>query len=405
MNKLSIRNLEVQGKEVLMRCDFNVPLKDGAITDDSRITGALPSIKLLLEKGAKLVLCSHMGRPKGQVNLEYSLKPVAVRLSELLGQEVVFAEDTIGEASMSARANLEAGEAVLIENTRFAEEETANDATFAKALAGNAEVFVNDAFGTAHRAHASTEGVTHHVSQSAMGLLIEKELEFLVGKLESPESPFAVIIGGKKVSDKIKVIDALLDKADIMIIGGAMSYTFRVAQGYEVGDSLVQQDKVELAGELMKKAEEKGVKFMLPRNTRITQEFSPDAETKCTISYEDDMKVVPAGWEGVDIGDEAITEYCEVLKTCKTVLWNGPMGVFELDNFGIGTKAVAETLANMEDATTIVGGGDSVTAANKYGLVVRNRFYFESLLRRGFFYGQLKLPRKSIKVISVKAMK
>jgi len=269
---------------------------------------------------------------------------------------------------MSARANLEAGEAVLIENTRFAEEETANDATFAKALAGNAEVFVNDAFGTAHRAHASTEGVTHHVSQSAMGLLIEKELEFLVGKLESPESPFAVIIGGKKVSDKIKVIDALLDKADIMIIGGAMSYTFRVAQGYEVGDSLVQQDKVELAGELMKKAEEKGVKFMLPRNTRITQEFSPDAETKCTISYEDDMKVVPAGWEGVDIGDEAITEYCEVLKTCKTVLWNGPMGVFELDNFGIGTKAVAETLANMEDATTIVGGGDSVTAANKYGL-------------------------------------
>ena len=368
MNKLSINNLDVSGKEVLMRCDFNVPLKDGAITDDSRITGALPSIKLLLEKGAKLVICSHMGRPAGLVNLEYTLKPVAVRLAELLGQDVAFAEDTIGEASMSARANLEAGQVVLIENTRFAEEETSNDPIFAKALAGNAEIFVNDAFGTAHRSHASTEGVTHHVPQSAMGLLIEKELEFLVGKLEAPQSPFAVIIGGKKVSDKIKVIDALLDKADIMIIGGAMSYTFRVAQGYKVGDSLVQQDKVELADELMKKAEEKGVKFMLPCNTRITQEFSPDAETKCTINYEDDMNVIPDDWEGVDIGDEAIEEYCEVLKTCKTVLWNGPMGVFELDNFGVGTKAVAETLADMEGATTIVGGGDSVTAANKYGL-------------------------------------
>ncbi len=367
MTKLSIRDLDVANKEVLMRCDFNVPLKDGAITDDSRITGALPSIKLLLEKGAKLVLCSHMGRPNGEVNLEFSLKPVAVRLAEHLGQDVLFAEDTIGEAAMSARANLESGQVVLIENTRFAEEETSNDETFSKALAGNAEIFVNDAFGTAHRAHASTEGVTRFVSQSAMGLLVELELDFLVGKLQSAESPFAVIIGGKKVSDKIKVIDKLLDKADIMIIGGAMTYTFRAAQGYQLGDSLVEKEFIPLASELMEKAQKNGVQFCLPKNTRITQEFSNDAETKCTIEYGEDMNVIPDGWEGIDIGDEAIEEYCEILRGCKTVLWNGPMGVFELDNFAKGTKAVANTLAEI-DATVILGGGDSVTAANKFGV-------------------------------------
>ncbi len=365
--KLSIKDIQVNGKEVLMRCDFNVPLKNGAITDDSRITGALPSIKLLIEKGAKLVLCSHLGRPKGQVNLDYTLKPVALRLTELLGQEVLFAEDTIGEASMSARANLENGNVVLIENTRFAEEETANDPTFAKALAGNATIFVNDAFGTAHRAHASTEGVTHHVAQSAMGLLVASELEFLVGKLENPVSPFAVIIGGKKVSDKIKVIDKLLDKADIMIIGGAMTYTFRKAQGYKLGNSLVEDEFVPLAKELMEKAAKNGVQFCLPKNTCITQEFSETAETKCTIEYGDDMNVIPDGWEGVDIGDSAIDEYCEILRGCKTVLWNGPMGVFELDNFAAGTKAVAKTLSEI-DATVILGGGDSVTAANKFGV-------------------------------------
>ncbi len=367
MKKLSIRNLEVSGREVLMRCDFNVPLKEGVITDDTRITAALPSIKLLLDKGAKLVLCSHMGRPKGQVNLEYSLKPVATRLSELLGKEVLFAEDTIGESAMSYRANLENGQAVLLENTRFAEEETTNDPMFAKALAGNAAAFVNDAFGTAHRAHASTEGVIHHLPQSAMGLLVEKELEFLVEKLDSPESPFAVIIGGKKVSDKIKVIDKLLDRADVMIVGGAMSYTFRVAQGYKVGNSLVENDYVELAGELMKKAEQKGVKFYLPKNDLIAQEISPEAETKSTIEYGADKNVIPDGWLGVDIGDAAITEYCEVLRGCKTVLWNGPMGVFELENLSKGTRAIAETLAEI-DATVILGGGDSVTAANKFGV-------------------------------------
>jgi len=367
MAKLSIRDVDVNGAEVLMRCDFNVPLKNGAITDDTRITGALPTIELLLEKGAKLVLCSHMGRPNGEVNLEYSLKPVAERLSELLGKEVLFASDTVGESATSLRAGLENGQAVLVENTRFANEETDNDADFAKALAGNASIFVNDAFGTAHRAHASTEGVTHHVEKSAMGLLVEKELEFLVGKLEKPESPFAVIVGGKKVSDKIKVIDKLLDKADIMIIGGAMTYTFRKAQGYELGDSLVENDFVDLAGRLMEKAEKNGVKFCLPKNTRITQDFSEEAETKCTIEYGDDKNVIPDGWEGVDIGDKAIVEYCEILRGCKTVLWNGPMGVFELDNFAAGTKAVANTLAEI-DATVILGGGDSVTAANKFGV-------------------------------------
>jgi len=242
MAKLSIRDLDVKGVEVLMRCDFNVPLKDGEITDDTRITGALPTIEWLLQKGAKLVLCSHMGRPNGEENLEFSLKPVAVRLSELLGKEVQFATDTVGASAADLRANLSSGQVVLVENTRFSNDETNNDAAFAKALAGNAKFFVNDAFGTAHRAHASTEGVTHHVEKSAMGLLVEKELEFLVGKLESPESPFAVIVGGKKVSDKIKVIDKLLDKADIMVIGGAMTYTFRKAQGYELGDSLVEDE-------------------------------------------------------------------------------------------------------------------------------------------------------------------
>lgn len=367
MKKLLVDSLDVSGKEVLMRCDFNVPLKDGEITDDTRITSALPSIKLLIEKGAKLVLCSHLGRPKGEVNLKYSLKPVAVRISELLGQDVLFAEDTIGEAAMSLRTNLENGQVVLLENTRFAAEETANDPVFSEALAGEADIYVNNAFGTAHRAHASTVGVTDYIETCAMGMLVAKELDFLVNRLENPESPFAVIIGGKKVSDKITVIDKLLDKADIMIIGGAMTYTFRKAQGYALGDSLVQDEFVPLAGELMEKAEKNGVQFCLPKNTRITQEFSPDAETRNTIEYGEDLNVIPDGWEGIDIGDEAITEYCEILRGCKTVLWNGPMGVFELDNFAHGTKAVAETLAEI-DATVILGGGDSVTAANKFGV-------------------------------------
>jgi 3-phosphoglycerate kinase len=364
--KLTIRDIDVQGKEVLMRVDFNVPLNDELqITDETRILGALPSIKHLLDGGAKLVLCSHLGRPKGEPQEKYSLRPVAKRLSEHLGAPVAFADDTVGEHAATLRASLEAGHAMVVENTRFDNRETDNDAEFAKALAGNAEIFVNDAFGTAHRAHASTEGVTHFVKTSVSGFLIEKELEFLQVKLESPAKPFLAIMGGAKVSDKIQVIKSMMDKADEFIIGGAMAYTFRLAQGYKVGDSLVEPDFVGLAKEILEEAEAKGIKFHLPANTRITQEFSPTAETKCTAPYADGGGIED-GWEGIDIGDQAIPQFEEVVARAGTILWNGPMGVFEMDNFAAGTKALTAAVAKA-DALTIVGGGDSVTAANKFG--------------------------------------
>jgi len=366
MAKLSIRDLEAQGREVLMRVDFNVPLKDGAITDDTRIVAALPSIKHLLEGGAKLVLCSHLGRPKSAADKQYSLRPAAVRLSELLGREVGFAEDCVGEATAALRAGLKAGEVLLLENTRFHSEEEANDAAFAEALAGSAELFVNDAFGTAHRAHASTEGVTHHVERSAMGFLIEKELEYLCDKLADPERPFVVIMGGAKVSDKIQVITALLEKADVFIIGGAMAYTFRRAQGYQTGESRVEEDKLDLALEILKTAEAKGVKFMLPADTRVTQEFKEGATTKVTKPYAEGG-AIEAGWEGIDIGDMAIADYMPVIAQAGTIIWNGPMGVFEIDSFAAGTEAVARAMAASK-GVTIVGGGDSVTAVKKFGL-------------------------------------
>lgn len=367
MNKLSIRDLNAAGKEVLMRADFNVPLNDaGEITDDTRIQAALPSIEHLKNAGAKLVLCSHMGRPKGEPNSKYSLQPVAARLSELLGTEVAFASDCIGDEAATARAALADGSILLLENTRFHAAETANEAPFAKSLAGTAEIFVNDAFGTAHRAHASTEGVTHHVTQSAMGLLMERELEYLVGKVGNPERPLLVIMGGAKVSDKIQVITALLDKADTILIGGAMAYTFRKAQGHNVGMSLVENDKQELALEILKKAEEKGVKFLLPADTLITQEFKNGAETKNIAPYADGGSI-PDDWEGIDIGSVAIGEFKEVVAEAKTILWNGPMGVFEIDSFATGTKELAEAVA-ASDSVSIVGGGDSVTAANKFGV-------------------------------------
>ena len=366
MAKLSIRDLEVEDREVLMRVDFNVPLQDGEITDDTRIRAALPSIEHLLERGARLVLCSHLGRPKGEPDPQYSLRPAAVRLGELLGKEVAFAPDCVGEEVAAMRAKLGAGDVVLLENTRFHGGEKANDAEFAAMLAGGAAIFVNDAFGTAHRAHASTEGVTHHVERSAMGFLIERELEYLCEKLAAPERPFLVILGGAKVSDKIEVISALLEKADAFLIGGAMANTFRKAQGHEMGKSLLEEDKLDLALEILRKAEEKGVEFLLPADTRITHEFKEGAETKLTAPYADGGGVEP-GWEGIDIGDKAIEEFCAEVAKARTIVWNGPMGVFEIDSFAKGTEELARAVAKAE-AVTIVGGGDSVTAVKKYDL-------------------------------------
>jgi len=373
MSKLTIRDLDVAGKEVLMRADFNVPLSENlVITDDTRIQAALPTVKYLVEAGAKLVLCSHMGRPTIEKEAKFSLKPVAQRLSELLGAEVAFVSDCVGEEAASMRASLGSGSVLLLENTRYYEEEKKNDQDFAKALAGNAQIFVNDAFGTAHRAHASTEGVTHHIEQSAMGYLIERELDYLEGKLAEPERPFVVIMGGAKVSDKIEVISALLEKADTILIGGAMAYTFRKAQGYEIGMSLVEGDKQELALDILKQAQEKGVQFVLPADTRITKEFKEGAETWNTDVY-GQGGAIPADKEGIDIGDVAIREFREILLSAKTVLWNGPMGVFEKDCFSKGTREIAEAVVE-SGALSIVGGGDSVTAAVKFGVAEKMSF-------------------------------
>ena len=373
MNKLTIRDLDVAGKEVLVRVDFNVPKNDALeITDDTRIRAALPTIEHLKAAGAKIILCSHMGRPSTEKEVKYSLAPAAAHLGKLLGCEVGFAADTIGDDTAAARAALSDGEILLLENTRYYSEEKGNDANFAKALAGNAELFVNDAFGTAHRAHASTEGVTHHVSQSAMGFLIEKELEFLQVKLDNSEKPFVVIMGGAKVSDKIEVITSLLDKADTILIGGAMAYTFRKAQGYEIGMSLVEDDKQELALEILESAKAKGVNFLLPADTRITKEFKEGAETWNTEVY-GQGGTIPADKEGIDIGDVAIVEFKEVIAGAKTILWNGPMGVFEKDCFAKGTDAIANAIAE-SGALSIVGGGDSVTAAVKFGVADKVSF-------------------------------
>lgn len=366
MAKLSIRDLDVSSKEVLMRVDFNVPLKDGVITDDTRIQGAVPSIRHLLADGAKLVLCSHLGRPQAGPEPKFSLAPTAAKLGEILGLTVKLAPDCIGGEVAALRAALQPGEVLLLENTRFYPEEEANDAAFAEKLAGTAEIYVNDAFGTAHRAHASTEGVTHFVKQSAMGLLMERELEYLDGKLQAPEKPFLVIMGGAKVSDKIQVITALMEKADAFLIGGAMANTFRKAQGYQTGNSRVEADKLDLALDILAKAEAKGVRFLLPADTRVTQEFKEGAETKVTGIYGQGGET-PEGWEGIDIGDVAIAEFCEEVAKARTVIWNGPMGVFEIASFAKGTRAIAEAMA-ASDAVTIVGGGDSVTAVNQFGL-------------------------------------
>ena len=362
MSKKTIKDIDLKGKRVFVRCDFNVPLDENKnITDNRRIVGALPTIKYLLDNDCKVILCSHLGRPKGQVNKDFSLEPVAKELSKLLGKEVKLANDIIGKSAKELTANMKDGEIVLLENVRFDSREEANDAEFAKELASLAEIYVNDAFGTAHRAHASTAGVASYLPAVA-GFLMEKELNFLGTTLENPERPFVAILGGKKVSDKIGVIDSLLEKVDTLMIGGGMAYTFFKAQGYEVGNSLCEPDKCELALNLMKKAEEKGVKFLLPVDTRVGKEFKPDTESK-TVAWTE----IPEGWEGFDIGEKTIEMFKNELKTAKTVVWNGPLGLFEFDQFAIGTNEIAHALAEL-DATTIIGGGDSAAAVEKAGL-------------------------------------
>lgn len=368
MAKLSIRNLKPAGKRVLMRVDFNVPLDGDRITDDTRIRAALPSIEFLTKAGARVILMSHLGRPDGQRKEKYSLRPVARRLEELVDNKVYFADDCIGKEVENLAAQMGDGDILLLENLRFHPGEEANDPAFAAQLAKLGDIYVNDAFGTAHRAHASTEGVTHHLSQSAMGFLIEKELEFLVDKLENPARPFVVIMGGAKVSDKIKILERLMEKADAFIIGGAMATTFRLAQGHEVGKSYAERTEaaLKLALDILDTAKKKKIPFYLPADTRYCWKFEADAETAVTKPW-DEGGAVPADAEGIDIGDRAIEEFSKIIATAGTVVWNGPMGVFEKRGFDIGTRAVGEAMAKNTEAVTIVGGGDSVTAANDFG--------------------------------------
>ncbi len=362
MNKKTVKDIDLKGKKVLVRCDFNVPMDENQnITDNTRIVAAIPTIKYLLENNCAIILCSHLGRPKGEFKPEFSLKPVAKELANLLGKEVIMAKDVIGEDAKAKVAKLEQGQILLLENVRFHKEETDNDSVFAKELASMAEIYVSDAFGSTHRAHASTAGVAEFLP-AVSGFLMEKELQFLGNAISNPERPFVAILGGAKVSDKIGVIDSLLEKVDTLMIGGGMAYTFFKAQGYEVGDSICELDKLDLAKDLMKKAEDKGVKLMLPIDTKIGKEFKPDTESKIVAWTE-----IPEGWEGFDIGEKTIKQYIEELKKAKTVVWNGPLGLFEFDQFAVGTNSIAKALAEM-DATTIIGGGDSSAAVKKIGL-------------------------------------
>ena len=363
-NKKNIEDIDVAGKKVLVRCDFNVPLKDGVITSDKRIVEALPTIKYLLSKGAKVILCSHMGKPKGEVVAKYSLAPVAARLTELLGQTVELAADTIGADAKAKVAALKEGQAVLLENTRFDKGEEKNDPAFAKELASLAEVFVNDAFGAAHRAHASTAGVADYLP-AVCGYLIQKEIGVMGKALADPERPFVAILGGAKVKDKLNVINNLLTKVDTLIIGGGMAYTFLAAKGYGVGNSLLDEEKIDYCREMMAKAEANGVKLLLPVDTAVAAGF-PDPidapiDTKCVAA-----DAIPADMEGLDIGSETMALYADAAKTAKTVVWNGPMGVFENPTLAKGTIAVAKALAE-SDAITIVGGGDSAAACEQLG--------------------------------------
>ena len=364
LNKKTIEDINVAGKKVLVRCDFNVPLQDGVITDENRLVGALPTIKYLIAQGAKVILCSHLGKPKGEPKPELSLAPVAKRLSEMLGQEVVFAADAnvVGENAKAAVSNMKDGDVVLLENTRYRKEETKNEENFSKELASLADIFVNDAFGTAHRAHCSTVGAGQFLEERACGYLIQKELKFLGEAVSNPVRPFTAILGGAKVSDKINVINQLLDKVDNLIIGGGMAYTFLKSQGYEIGDSLLEADKVDYAKEMIEKAEAKGVKLYLPVDFKTADRFAADAEVAIT----EDQNIAD-GYQGLDIGPKTVEKFVDVVNNSKTIVWNGPMGVFEFEAFAGGTLAIAKAMAALEDATTVIGGGDSAAAVNQLG--------------------------------------
>ena len=367
LNKKSVDDINVAGKKVLVRCDFNVPLKDGQITDENRLVAALPTIKKLISDGGKVILCSHLGKPKGEPKPELSLAPVAVRLSELLGQEVKFAADdnVVGDNAKAAVAAMKDGEVVLLQNTRYRAEETKNGEAFSKDLASLCDVFVNDAFGTAHRAHCSNVGVTEYVDTAVVGYLMQKEIDFLGNAVNNPERPMVAILGGAKVADKLKVIDNLLEKCDTLIIGGGMAYTFLKAQGLEVGKSLVDDEKIDYCKEMMAKAEKLGKNLYLPIDTTVADGFpNPiDAEIEVSVVAAD---AIPADKEGLDIGPATCEKFAEAVKTAKTVVWNGPMGVFENPILAKGTIAVAQALADT-DATTIIGGGDSAAAVNQLG--------------------------------------
>ena len=360
LNKMTVEDFDVKGKRVLVRCDFNVKMENGVITSDKRIVASLPTIKYLIKNGAKVILCSHLGRPKGEFKPEFSLAPVASRLSELLGQEVKMAKDVVGESAQSLAASLKDGEVMLLENVRFHKEETKNDPEFSKKLASLAELYVNDAFGSAHRAHSSTTGVADYLP-SACGYLIQKEIEFMGNALANPKRPLVAILGGAKVSDKIGVITNLLDKCDTIIIGGGMAYTFMKALGYEIGTSLLEADRVDDAKAMMETAKAKGVKFIIPVDNKVGKEYDPNTEAM-VISSDN----IPEGWMGLDIGPKTQALFADAIKGSGTVIWNGPMGVSEWENFAAGTIAVAKAVAE-SGAISIIGGGDSAAAVQKLG--------------------------------------
>ena len=363
LNKVSVDDINVKGQKVLVRCDFNVPLQDGKITDENRLVASLPTIKKLIADGGRVILCSHLGKPKGEPKPELSLAPVAARLSELLGQEVKFAADpeVVGPNAKAAVAAMKDGDVILLENTRYRKEEEKNIDTFSEELGSLCDVFVNDAFGTAHRAHCSNVGVTKYVKVAAVGYLMQKEIDFLGNAVNNPERPFVAILGGSKVSSKISVINNLLDKVDTLIIGGGMAYTFMKAQGGTIGGSLVEDDYLDYANDMIKKAADKGVKMLLPVDTVVADAFDNNANRKTVKAGE-----IEDGWQGLDIGEETQAIFAAAVKDAKTVVWNGPMGVFEMPNFAAGTVAVAKALAET-DAVTIIGGGDSAAAVNQLG--------------------------------------